>query len=52
MQNKPGSVLINSKEVVETNDNLQQGYQWIPLTEGGYMFINRKHGTEVTILEL
>jgi len=52
MQNKPASVLINSKEVVETNDNLQQGYQWMPLTEGGYMIINRKHGTEVTILEL
>ena len=51
MEQKPTAVLLNSKAINEINNNREQGYQWMPLTTGGYLLIYRLHGTEVTILE-
>ncbi|MES1215859.1 MAG: hypothetical protein ABUT20_10090 [Bacteroidota bacterium] len=51
MAQKPGMVLLNSKSIPEVNNNNDEGYQWMPLTAGGYLLIHRLHGTEITILE-
>jgi hypothetical protein len=51
MVQKPSAVFLDGKPLSNSTQDIQQGYQWIPMDKGGVLMIYRLDGTDITILE-
>jgi hypothetical protein len=51
MSRKPGAVMLEDKILPESSGENANGYQWVPLNNGGVLYVHRKAGYNVTILE-
>jgi hypothetical protein len=47
---KPARVLLNDKELKETDTSSGEGYSWKALDRGGLLVIRRQNGTKVIIV--
>ncbi len=48
---KPSRILLDGQPMKEMDKGDQPGYQWMPMAEGGVLFIRRVRGCEVAMLE-
>jgi len=50
MTKKPGSVLVNRKEISESIDNEIEGWSWKTLGKGGILTIRHRNGNRIAIM--
>jgi len=48
LSQKPGGVLLDNKPLAQTSSS--EGFQWIPMQQGGLLIIRRDHGRKVILL--
>lgn len=51
MTKKPGSVLVNRKEITESSDNESEGWSWMALSKGGILTIRHRNGNRVAVMK-
>ncbi len=51
MAKKPSTVMLEDKVLIESENEKAQGYRWVPMQSGGVLYVYRKSGNNVTILE-
>lgn len=51
MAKRPSTVMVENKILNGSENENTQGYRWVPLSSGGVLYVYRKSGNNVTILE-